>query len=91
MIRSIKHRGLRRFYERGDASRLPPDMITRIEEILTLLDVASDVQDLNLPQFRLHRLKGNYEGFWAVTVRANWRLVFRFDEEPEDVDFIDYH
>ncbi len=91
MIRSFKHRGLKRLYERGDKSKLPPDMVERIEEILTLLDIATDVKQLDVPQFRLHPLKGDYKGHWAVTVRANWRIVFRFDDEPEDVDFIDYH
>jgi len=91
MIRSFKHRGLKRFYERGDSSKLPPDMVARIEEILTLLDIATDVQQMDMPHFRLHALKGDYKGFWAVTVRANWRIVFRFEDEPEDVDFVDYH
>ena len=91
MIKSFKHRGLKRFYERGDKSRLPPEMISRIEEILGLLDVAVNAQDMDLPHFRLHRLSGDRTGQWAVSVRANWRIVFRFDTEPQDVDFIDYH
>ena len=91
MIKSFKHRGLKRFYERGDKSKLPPDMIERIEEILSDLDVAQDVQELDLPHYRLHPLTGNRKGQWAVTVRANWRIVFCFDDEPEDVDFADYH
>ena len=51
MIRSFKHRGLKRFYERNDSSRLPPDMVARIEEILTLLDIATDVQQMDIPIF----------------------------------------
>lgn len=66
-------------------------MIARIEEILTLLDIATEVQQMDIPHFRLHPLKGDLKGFWAITVRANWRIVFRFNDEPEDVDFIDYH
>ncbi|BBK43718.1 hypothetical protein STVA_37380 [Allostella vacuolata] len=46
---------------------------------------------MDLPHFRLHRLTGIRKGEWAVTVRANWRIVFRFEDEPEDVDFLDYH
>jgi len=46
---------------------------------------------MNLPGFRLHPLKGAYKGFWAVTVRANWRVIFRFDDGAEDVDYVDYH
>jgi proteic killer suppression protein len=92
MIGSFRHKGLKRLYERGDRSKLPPELVPRIEEILGLLDVAADVQDMNLPQFRLHELKGDRKGQWAVTVRASWRIVFRFvDGEAEDVDFVDYH
>lgn len=91
MIRSFKHRGLKRLYERGDRSKLPPDMVDRIEEILTLLDVATDIEMMDVPHFRLHPLKGDRKDQWAVTVRANWRIVFRFEGAPFDVDFIDYH
>ena len=91
MIRSFKHKGLKRFYEQGDRSKLPPALIERIEEILTVLDNAASPQALDLPHFRLHPLSGNRKCEWAVTVRANWRIVFRFDDEPEDVDFVDYH
>lgn len=91
MIKSFKHRGLKRFYERGDNRRLPPEMVGRIEEILGLLDVAVQIEDMDLPYLRLHALGGDRSGQWAVTVRANWRIVFRFDAEPEDVDFLDYH
>jgi proteic killer suppression protein len=91
VIRSFKHKGLRRFYERGDRSKLPAQMMDRIEEILGLLDVAANPADLDLPQLRLHQLTGDRRGEWAVTVRANWRIVFRFEDEPEDVDFVDYH
>lgn len=91
MIRSFHHRGLKKLYEKGDRSKLPPDMVDRIEEILTALDSAKHVSEMDLPHYRLHPLTGNRKGQWAVTVRANWRIVFRFDEEPEDVDFVDYH
>jgi len=57
-----------------------------------LLDVAQDIEDMNVPTFRLHALKGDLKGFWAVTVRANWRIIFRFaDGRASDVDLIDYH
>lgn len=92
MIRSFKHKGLKRFYESGDRSKLPAELVERIEEILGLLDVAANVRDMDLPQFRLHPLTGDRKGQWAVTVRANWRIVFRFEDgEAEDVDFTDYH
>jgi proteic killer suppression protein len=46
---------------------------------------------MDMPGFRLHPLKGRLKGFWAVTVRAKWRVIFRFDSDAEDVDYIDYH
>ncbi len=46
---------------------------------------------MNLPGFRLHPLIGNRKGFWAITVRANWRIVFRFEDGAADVDLVDYH
>lgn len=92
MIRSIHHKGLRLLFERDDPSKLPPDMIRRIGTILLALDTATSVDEMNLPSLRLHALKGDLSGFWAVTVRANWRIVFRFDgQDAFDVDFVDYH
>lgn len=92
MIRSFRHKGLKRFYDLGDRSKLPPALVGRIEEILGLLDVATTVHDMDLPQFRLHPLTGDRKGQWAVTVRANWRIVFRFENGgASDLDFIDYH
>ncbi len=91
MIKSFKDRRLKRFYERDDRSKLPPEMVTRIDEILTTLDAAQTVQAMNLPQYRLHPLRGDRKGQWAVTVHANWRIVFHFDDEPEDVELVDYH
>ena len=91
MIRSFKDRRLKRFYERGDRSKLPPEMVERIEDIIALLDIVRDVQEMALPHYRLHPLTGDRNGQWAVTVRANWRIVFRFDDEPFDVELIDYH
>ena len=92
MIRSFAHKGLKRLYDRGDQSKLPADMADRIVDILAALDVAEDLADLDRPSFRLHALKGKLKDFWAVTVRANWRIVFRFDRSDViDVDFLDYH
>lgn len=92
MIESFEHKGLKRFYEKGDRSKLPSDMVARIEEILSALDAASDIETINRPSFRLHPLTGNRRGQWAVTVRANWRIVFRFENGcAYDVNFEDYH
>lgn len=92
MIRSIRHRGLRRLYEDDDARGLFAEHVPMLRDILARLDAAATVSDMNLPGFRLHPLKGSRKGFWAVTVRANWRVVFRFtDGEARDVDYVDYH
>jgi proteic killer suppression protein len=92
MIRSFKHRGLKRLFERDDRSRIRPDLLEGVEDILGRLDQATTTQALNLPGYRLHPLKGALRGFWSVTVRANWRIVFRFEREDAfDVELIDYH
>lgn len=92
MIVSLKHRGLKRLYEQDDRSKLPPDMVERIRIILAALDAAAELADLERPSFRLHQLKGERKGQWAITVRANWRIVFRFEGlNAYDVDFVDYH
>ena len=67
-------------------------MVDRIELILSVIDTASTVAEIDLPSFRLHRLSGNKKGQWAVTVRANWRITFRFENgQADDLDFVDYH
>lgn len=92
MIRGFKHRGLKRLYEHGDRSGIRPDLLEIVERILTVLDAAATPQALDLPRYRLHPLKGELKGFWSVTVRANWRIVFRFaGRDAVDVELIDYH
>ena len=92
MIRSFRHRGLKRFYERGDRSLIRPDLHDRVEVMLAQLDVAGSPEAMRLPQYRLHALKGNLKGYWSVTVRANWRIIFRFEDgDVPDADLIDYH
>ena len=64
----------------------------RLRDILVRLDASATAADMDLPGFRLHPLKGEMKGFWAVTVRANWRVIFRFaDGDAFDVDYLDYH
>ena len=92
MIQSIRHKGLRRFYEHDELRGIRPEHAKRLRDILARLDVAARVEDMDLPAFHLHALKGDRRGFWAVTVRANWRVIFRFEESSAvDVDYIDYH
>jgi proteic killer suppression protein len=92
MIVSFKHRGLKRLYERGDRSQIGAGLINKVENILATLDAADTPQALDLPGYRLHQLKGDRRGFWAVTVRANWRIIFRFENgDALDVELVDYH
>jgi proteic killer suppression protein len=92
LIRSIRHRGLRRLYEADDRRGVLGEHVERLRDILARLDAAASVAEMNLPGFRLHPLRGELEGFWVVTVRANWRVIFRFSgHDALDVDYVDYH
>jgi toxin HigB-1 len=83
---------LRRFFERGDESRVRADHRTTVRDVLARLNAAAGSEDMDLPGFKLHPLKGEHKGFWAVTVRANWRVIFRFEaQDAVDVDYLDYH
>ena len=71
---------------------MTPEMVNRLRLILSALDAAQTVEAMSQPTFRLHPLKGEMKGWWAVTVRANWRIVFRFrDGKALDVELVDYH
>lgn len=92
MIKSFRDRRLKRLYERGDRSRVAPEMADKIENILGTLDQAGRIEAMDLPGFRLHPLRGDFAGFWSVTVRANWRVIFRFEGgHAFDVELTDYH
>ena len=92
MIQNFRHKGLKRLFEDGDRKGIRPDLIEKVENVLLVLNRAKAPDDMNLPGFRLHALKGDRKGLWAVTVRANWRIVFRIaDGHAADVDLIDYH
>ena len=92
MILSIRHKGLKRLYEDDDARGVNVEHVAKLRDILARLDAADTVGDLDLPGFRLHALKGEFKGFWAITVRANWRVVFQFaNSAAMDVDYVDYH
>ena len=92
MIRSIRHKGLKRLYEDDGPRGLNREHLIRLRDILARLDAARTMTDMSLPGFDLHRLKGDLKDFWAVTVRANWRVIFRFAEgDAFDVDYVDYH
>jgi proteic killer suppression protein len=92
VIASFRHKGLKRLFEQDDPKGVSADHVRKIKQILALLDIAETPADLELATFRLHALKGELRGFWSITVRANWRIVFRLEKgEVSDVDLIDYH
>jgi len=92
MIVGFRHRGLRRLFEDDDRSRLPPEQVEKIAVILARLDAAEQIREMNAPGLRLHRLAGRLKGFWSVTVTANWRIIFRFEDgKALDVELVDYH
>lgn len=93
MGRGVRPEWLSFAYPEGDdPSKVKADHADRLRLILSALDQAGDVQDMNQPSFRLHALRGNRDGVWAVTVRANWRVTFRFSGgDAYDVDLEDYH
>jgi proteic killer suppression protein len=92
MIRSFRHKGLRQLFIEGDPSKLRADQADKAERILQRLAEAQAPSHMALPGYRLHPLKGEFAGFWAVSVSGNWRIVWRFDgPDAADVDLIDYH
>ncbi|HZL69968.1 MAG TPA: type II toxin-antitoxin system RelE/ParE family toxin [Candidatus Limnocylindrales bacterium] len=92
MVRSLRHKGLKRLYEDDDPRGVISQHVEKLRDILARLDAANTVADMDLPGFRLHPLKGEFKGFWVVTVRANWRVIFRLVEgDALEVDYVDYH
>jgi proteic killer suppression protein len=92
MIVSFRHKGLEAFYRLGTTKGIQSSHAAKLGRILTLLDVAANAGELNLPGFKLHPLKGNLKGYWSVWVNGNWRVTFRFvDSDVELVDYQDYH
>ena len=87
----IPPQGTETAFEQDDPSGVDPEHVGKLRNILATLHAARTVTHMDLPGFRLHPLKGAAKGFWAVTVRANWRVIFRFDGDAEDVDYVDYH
>lgn len=92
MIKSFKHKGLELFFETGSKKGIIPEHSAKLGRILDRLDASAKVEDMNLPGFRLHRLKGKEKDIWAVVVNANWRITFLFEEgDAYIVDYRDYH
>lgn len=92
MIRNFRHKGLAALYLDDQTRGVQQAHVKRLRQILALLDSASSPDDMNAPGLRLHPLKGEQQGFYAVSVSGNWRVTFRFDEgDAADVNYVDYH
>ena len=92
MIKSIRHKGLRRFYETGSTAGIQATHAKKIRLELTALDTATRIGDMAIPGFGLHSLKGTRKGQWAISVSGNWRLTFEFrDGNVYVLDYEDYH
>jgi len=92
MIESFRHKGLKKLFEDDDRRKVPAAHSDKIARILARLNEAVRVQDMSLPGYRLHPLKGELAGFWSVSVSGNWRIVFRFENgAAHNVALIDYH
>ena len=92
MIKSFKHKGLRRYYETGSTRGIQANHAKRLRMQLAALDTAVEIDDLDIPGYVLHPLKGNRKGIWAITVSGNWRLTFEFsDGNAYLLDYEDCH
>ncbi|MBI1295751.1 Killer protein [bacterium] len=92
MIKSFKHKGLKNFFETGSAAGIDASHRQKLRIRLSALDTATTIDDLNLPGFRLHPLKGDRDGLWAIDVNKNWRITFEFiDGNAYVVNYEDYH
>jgi proteic killer suppression protein len=92
MIQKFKHKGLKRLFESGSSAGINPQHVTRLRQILALLETAETLDDMDLPGLNLHELKGECKGTWSVKVSGNWRVTFKLQKgDVFDVNYEDYH
>ncbi|MCH7764443.1 MAG: type II toxin-antitoxin system RelE/ParE family toxin [Candidatus Marinimicrobia bacterium] len=92
MILSFKHKGLRKFYETGSKAGIQAGHARRLQLLLSALDTATVINDMDIPGFNLHSLKGSRKGVWSISVSGNWRITFRFEDgNAHVVNYEDYH
>lgn len=92
MIKSFQHKGLQRFFDTGSTRGIQPDHAKKLRLQLAALDTAQTIEDMDIPGYRLHPLKGNRKGIWSITVNGNWRITFEFrDGNVWIVNYEDYH
>ena len=92
MIKSFKHKGLQRYFQKGNSSGIQANHSKKLRMQLAALNSSKSIDDMDIPGFRLHQLKGDCSGFWAIDVSGNWRLTFRFENgDAFDLNYEDYH
>lgn len=92
MIKSFRHKGIERFFETGSKAGIQPQHAKRLRMELAALYTAQSIEDMDIPGFRLHPLKGPEKGRWPIWVNGNWRLTFEFvDGHAHVLDYEDYH
>ncbi len=92
MNENFCHKGLLNLYTNNSIKGVNAEHEQKIRDILSVLDSALFIEEVDLPTFKLHSLKGDLKSFWSVTVRANWQIIFRFENGiVSDVDLVDYH
>ena len=92
MIKSFEHKGLQAFFETESKAGIQPAHAPKLKRQLARLNVATKPEDMNVPGWRLHPLKGQLAGHYSVEVNGNWRMTFRFDDgDAVLVDYQDYH
>lgn len=92
MIKSFKHKGLKKYFQTGSISGIQANHQRKLRMQLAAIDTAQVIEDINLPGFKLHLLKGNRHGIWSITVNGNWRITFEFtDGNAYILDYEDYH
>ncbi|MCK4982801.1 MAG: type II toxin-antitoxin system RelE/ParE family toxin [Victivallaceae bacterium] len=92
MIKSFKHKGLKRYWEKDNRSGIQNQHVPRLRKILVLLNAANIIEDVNLAGLRLHQLNPKKNNIWSVTVSGNWRVTFKFEDgNVFIIDYLDYH
>ncbi len=92
MIKSFKHKGLQQFFEKGTKKGIQADHASKLRMQLTALDTAHSLEDMDIPGYRLHQLKGRQKNLWSITVNGNWRMTFEFEAgHVTIVNYEDYH
>lgn len=92
MIKSFKHKGLEKFHKTGSTKGIQAIHARKLKQLLSMLEAMTTTDDLNLPSLRFHQLQGDKQNLYSITVQANWRLTFEFDNENVYIlDYTDYH